>query len=294
MRIRIHPAFGIYLVFIALLSGYSDCLAILFSLLLHESCHYAAARLIGEQISQLELTPFGGMMQYREGKANRKGLSGVFVHACGPLSNYAFLLLAGIPAIQRLIPYEILKSLIHTNASMFIINMLPVLPLDGGNIVFCLGYYFFPVAKLVSFLGALGVAIGICGVLLFAYGFFVRQVFNCSLLIVSIYLIVCARSRRKQLLFENAFTVLQEHIASPLCVRRILHYRVPHDTVVSSLLSLMKQNAEIHIIFSDAEEDYELPEHVLLQALLATPSATVKEAYIQFPTGTPAKRMNDD
>lgn len=282
MRIKIHPSFGIYLLCIALLSSYSDCFAVLLVLIVHELCHYAVARSMGEQIDLLELTPFGGVMKYRAGYSSKKGLQGIAIHSAGPLGNYAFLLFVSNIAIQNSFYPAFRRSLIHANCSMLLINLLPVLPLDGGSIVFCIGYYLFPIYKLVTILCASGMAAGCIGVLLSAYGLVVHKMLNCSLLIVSLYLTISAYSSKKQILCENIFAVLQEHQETSAKIKRILSYRVKSDIVLLDLIPLLKRDSSIHIVFNDGECSYELSENALLRALLTMPSATIKEAHMEF------------
>ena len=48
MRIRIHPAFALYLLSMAVFSSWQMTLCAMGALLVHEAGHYAAARLLGE------------------------------------------------------------------------------------------------------------------------------------------------------------------------------------------------------------------------------------------------------
>ena len=53
MRIRIHPAFTLYLLSMAVFSSWQMALCAMGALLVHEAGHYAAARLLGERIAQV-------------------------------------------------------------------------------------------------------------------------------------------------------------------------------------------------------------------------------------------------
>ncbi|MBQ7887797.1 MAG: hypothetical protein IJ313_13025 [Clostridia bacterium] len=250
----------------------------LIALLIHELWHYVAGRIVGEQIDQLELTPFGGIMRYKRGTVSHKGLRGVFVHAAGPLGNYMCLLAAGMPVIQKAVSPELLRSLIVSNASMLVLNVLPALPLDGGQIVFCLGYYFFPIAKLANCLSVLGIAVGISGVLLAVYGLIIRQMLNCSLVIVSLYLIVCARKSQRSLIAENIYAVVQERLTESIRIKRIEHYQVAPDTALFELIAFLKQDAGVMFSFSEGSRVHVLTEYVFCHALLTVPSMTIREA----------------
>lgn len=282
MQIRIHPSFCLYLLCYVFLSSFSNVLGILLALLIHELSHYAAARLIGEQIALLELTPFGGVMRYKPGSISSKGLKGVFLHAAGPLGNYAFLLAASMPMMRNLLPYDFQRSLILANSSMLFLNLLPAFPLDGGQVLFCLGYYLFPVAKLAAVLTALGIITGSLGLILSVYGLILHRMLNCSLLIVSLYLIVVAAQSRSHLLCENICAVAQEKLSDIVGIERIRYYRAAHNTPLLDLIPLMKPGIAMHVSFINEGKEYELTDIQLCQALLTMPSSVLLEAYLHF------------
>ena len=282
MRVRIHPSFTAYLLCIAVLSSYTNCICILLTLIVHEAFHYGACLLVGEQIEQVELTPCGGVMTYKEGTIPHKGIKGVIVHASGPMGNYLFLIALCLPMVQRCVNPLYLRSLFLANSSMLLINLLPVFPLDGGHIVFCLGYYFFPVAKLIRFLSALGTTVGGCGIALSVYGFLFQQQLNCSLLIISIHLFFHARKEQKLLLAENIFTVIHERLCEVTRIKRIQHYLVMQDEPLTNLLPTLREGISVSYFFWEENLRLELTEYAFCQALLEKNSVTVKEAYLKY------------
>lgn len=282
MRISLHPSLILYLPCVALLSSFDHCIGMLLALLVHEAGHYAASRIIGEQIARIYLTPFGGVMQYKRGVVPSKGVKGVFLHAAGPLGNYLFLLGIGLPGVQNIFHHDLLRILILANSSMLLFNLLPALPLDGGQIVFCIGYYLFPVTKLASVLFSLGILTGISGLMLSIYGLISHQMLNCSLVIVSLYLIVITIQSRKTLLAENICAVIQERWTAPPRIRRIEHYQVSPETPVLDLVPLIKENISISVSFSDDNHTRILTEDILCNALLSKSQSTLREAYALF------------
>ena len=280
MQMKFHPSFWIYLFCIAILSSLYDCLALIAALLIHELGHYAAAELVGEQIAMLEITPCGGVMIYKQGACPHKGMKGILVHSAGPAANWLFLLTAGIPACQRISNPALMHSLFLANVSMLVINLLPVLPLDGGHVIFCLFYYFFPVSGLVRCLSFLGMISGIAGIALCIYGLIYHQVFNCSLAIISFYLVISEGNHRRMLLCENIYTVIHERMLSEHQIRKKVTYQVSPDTILLDLIDLLKQNISVSFVFYEKQKMLELTEEEFCRALLTMQTATVRNAYL--------------
>ncbi|MCI7705188.1 MAG: hypothetical protein MSP08_12740 [Clostridiales bacterium] len=279
MRIRIHPAFALYLLSMAVFSSWQMTLCAMGALLVHEAGHYAAARLLGERIAQVELTPFGGVMTYAPGKSPSKGIRGVFVAAAGPLGNALALLAASSPSVQRALGHDGMQAFIMANLAMLCLNLMPVLPLDGGNIVFSIGYYLFPAGRLIALLTTCGMVTGLGLALLALYGLIMLGTLNCSLLMIGGYLMLCARRSRAEMLAQNLYAVVQERQENPEGIRSMCLYRVPQDIRVQALLEPMERAPCAAFIFEDAQGIHIVGEKDVCRFLLDTPSLTLAQVW---------------
>lgn len=106
------------------------------SVFLHEVAHAVVARSRGHVVTELAVTLWGGHTAYSG--ASRRPLDGILVSVVGPLTN---LLLAVVcwfaflaqPAMT--IPALLLYAAAFSNAFVGFFNLLPGLPLDGGQIL---------------------------------------------------------------------------------------------------------------------------------------------------------------
>ena len=279
MRIRSHPAFALYLLSMAVFSSWQMTLCAMGALLVHEAGHYAAGRMLGEQIAQVELTPFGGVMTYAPGKSPSKGIRGVCVAAAGPLGNELALLAAAAAPVQRVLGYEGTQAFIMANLAMICLNLLPALPLDGGGIVFSIGYYLFPAGRLIALLTTLGMLTGLGLALLALYGLICLGTLNCSLLMIGGYLMLCARRSRAEVLAQNLYAVVQERQESPEGIRSLRLYLVPQDIRVHALLEPMQRAPCAAFVFEDAQGIHVVGEKDVCHFLLEAPSLTLEQAW---------------
>lgn len=108
-----------------------EVLLIITSILIHELGHAAVARMLGVNVMEVELLPFGGQAKIEDftGLDPEKE---IYVAAAGPvisLSLAAFLWMA-VPECSSM-----MTLFIRLNLFLGIFNLLPALPLDGGRIL---------------------------------------------------------------------------------------------------------------------------------------------------------------
>jgi len=185
--LRLHPA-GLLLIGLLVMSGQRmPALIALLSLLIHESFHLLALGFLKAPLRQVELTPFGGIMDVETFQSlpvrHRVGIA-----ASGVLGS----VLAGLLCFW--IPGEkgFLRDLGGMSLALGLWNALPVLPMDGGQVLAALGDGHSWGRKLRKALMVLGVVLGFGLMALAIYGAWHGYV-NLTLLMVGPYLCYAAR-----------------------------------------------------------------------------------------------------
>jgi len=176
--------------------GYLAEFIILFCLvLLHELSHICAAKLCGAKVSGLTIMPLGLSAAIKDFDFLSTAKK-IFILLAGPFLN---LILAGaaFAFFGDAVPF-----FIGANLGIFIFNMLPILPLDGGNLFMTLfnnKLGILPTADILAALGrffaALVVALGAVQVVLYPY--------NISLICLGVYLYRASKDR--SISYQNAF-----------------------------------------------------------------------------------------
>lgn len=124
MKLRINPLTVLVFAIVSVTGGIrlytiSYCL-----MALHESAHLAAARMIGLRAEKMTVSPFGLHLTL-DCKIVNSFADEVILYLSGPLVNVVFALVFAI------LGYEDLYKL---NTALFVMNILPFPPLDGGMI----------------------------------------------------------------------------------------------------------------------------------------------------------------
>lgn len=109
-------------------------LASLCAMLIHELGHLLIGKALGISISSVELTPFGGVITV-DGLQTVSPLRRVLFAFAGPAASALGCFLAAFAANASWIDLSFSTHFARSNFLLFCVNLLPVLPLDGGRIV---------------------------------------------------------------------------------------------------------------------------------------------------------------
>ena len=153
----------------------AEYLALFFIVLLHEYGHALACRQVGGTANEIMLWPVGGMAYVIP--PLRPGPT-LWSNAAGPLVNVAILIVLAPAALMqdrfsilgRTAPnvQSFLMALIVINLLVLGFNLLPIYPLDGGQILRCL--LWFVVGRARSLMAAVQIGFaGVVGLLLLAW-----------------------------------------------------------------------------------------------------------------------------
>ena len=144
----------------------------------HELAHYCAAKCIGLECESFTLSPFGAHLQLKN-KIVNSFAEELILYGVGPAFN-AILSIVGI-ILKMPILYNI-------NTALFILNVLPVVPLDGGMILLRIISHYTGRRRAKIILSVFSVIIGIIFLSAAVYLMYVG-IINISFFIIAVLLI---------------------------------------------------------------------------------------------------------
>ncbi len=176
-------------------------------MILHEIAHLIAAVCIGLKIDYIAFLPFGVNLRLKN-KMVYSIADEIILYISGPLVNAFFAVFAAL--FYRYCPYYLIRMFYISNIMLFIMNLLPALPLDGGIItrkILMYRYGFRNAEKIMKIISAvISAAVTALGIYA-AY----KTHFNYSVLLFSLLLIgnIFTRNEKynidfiKELMFHN-------------------------------------------------------------------------------------------
>ncbi len=184
--LRLNFFFLLLLVVYACFGLLGEMLLVFAVVLLHEAGHVLVARSLGITVREVELLPFGGVAKLDNFFSADPGVE-TRIAVAGPLNN---LVLAGFVLFWQRFPFwqwPAAPFFLQCNLAMAAVNLLPVLPLDGGRILRAWlsrrsGYR--PATERIVRLGKLVAIASVAGALWSLY----RGLFNLNLLLLGFFL----------------------------------------------------------------------------------------------------------
>ncbi len=251
--------------FIAVTYGFfgllPEIIIIFASVIIHELAHTIIGLLLGIQVVEIEMFPFGGQAKI-ESFHGLDPANEIYTAIAGPLCS---LSIAAIFYFLPLAPAsEYLGLLIKLNVALGLFNLLPFLPLDGGRVLraaLSQSIGFKKATKLTALIGE------IAGVFILAVGIYLTYYYfsGANLILIGIMLFWSARQEGKLLMYSfmrflvkkkselsnKGFLPARQMVCSPETkIKKILIETMPSYYM---LVVVIDQNHGVLGILSEAE-----------------------------------------
>lgn len=186
-KYKLHPIFIVYVVFLLIVGQTSSVLLYMLVVVLHELSHSFVAQKLGYKLDKLTLMPYGVCLNYKTNIFTAQ--DEILIALAGPIINF-FMAVFCIalwwifPALQ---PFTYVFCV--CNVVLFVFNLLPCYPLDGGRIL--TGYLTKKYDRKIALKVTLFFNYFVCAIFVFMFvlGLFLG-VINTNLLIIASFLFI--------------------------------------------------------------------------------------------------------
>lgn len=176
LNIHLHPILIIFGIIAFFTGTFIEFFIILFIVIVHELGHYTVARTLNWRIQSITLWVFGGVMITDE-HGNKPIWEELLVTIGGPFQH--LLIYTVIFLLDGFIPSYWLELIYFYNTIIFVFNLLPIWPLDGGKLLFLCLSFFMPFRQSYHFIIKFSMLLTVCFIIyqLFIYSFTLSSFF---------------------------------------------------------------------------------------------------------------------
>ncbi len=144
-KCHIHYTSIIYIILAFIVKQLSYYLLAMLIVLIHEFCHYSIAYYLNFTIDKVEILPFGAFLSLDD-NFNHSIIDEACVILAGPCSHFFIFVFI------QILPLCIYKNyLFMINRYIFLFNLLPIYPLDGGRFIGLILEMFIDIKKALHF-----------------------------------------------------------------------------------------------------------------------------------------------
>jgi stage IV sporulation protein FB len=195
--------------------------------IIHEFSHVCVAKKLGIGINKIEIFPFGVTAQISE-TVVKKPHKEIIIAITGPISNIILAIIGRVELAYNIFPSELIQFFITINLAMLVMNLLPILPLDGGRIMRAIFTMNFGTVKAYNFsikvTRILSIAAIFTGITILIF-----TKFNFSLLIIGVFLL--------------SNTLAERNSSSLIAMRGIIYTQSKVDNIMRGN-SIVAKNTE--------------------------------------------------
>lgn len=134
-KVHIHPLLWVVVALSVATARFYELLLLLFIIFVHEFGHAAAASYFSWRIKKISLLPFGGVAEMDE-HGNRPLKEEAIVILAGPAQHIWLVLFAFMLNQLSIFDDAFFRLFLQYNLMIFLFNLLPIWPLDGGKFIF--------------------------------------------------------------------------------------------------------------------------------------------------------------
>ena len=134
-KIKVHPTLWFVIGISVATAHFTEMMMLLAIIFVHEMGHAVCAQYFKWRIKSIGLLPFGGNLETEE-YGNKSLKEDMLVVLAGPIQHIWLIGLSYGLYFFSVISYDTYQTFFYMNMILFLFNLLPIWPLDGGRLLF--------------------------------------------------------------------------------------------------------------------------------------------------------------
>lgn len=261
-KIHIHPLLWFMCGLAIVTAHFKQFIMLFFIVFIHELGHAVAALFFSWRIKRILLLPFGGVADTDE-CGNRPLKEEIIVSLAGPIQHVWLVLVAFLLTKLGVMNEGLFKMFFEYNAAIFLINLLPIWPLDGGKLLFAAFTMYSSFGKAFE------------KVILFSFGsttvlvLFILLVapYQISLWMIALFLIYSLINEWKHRKYMVMRFLLERHYGKKVSYNRLKPLVVQYnESIIDVLLKFYRGQKHSIVIMKNERQQGALDENELLYA----------------------------
>lgn len=278
LKLHIHPLFWIVAALGIVTAQFKQLILLFIIVFFHEMGHAVCARFFSWRIKNIMLLPFGGMVEVDE-YGNRPFKEEFLVILSGPIQHVWMQGVAFLFLYFGLFEIDTFQLFTLFNATIFIFNLIPIWPLDGGKLLFLCFSYFqsFPNAHRLMIICSL---IGVILLSIISY-FFIPLHLNLWLIIA--FLLYSLYQEYKQRSFAYIRFLIERYYGKKQELLLLKPITVDQDESIFQVLLKFQRGCKHPIIVQkDGKKIFQFDENELLHAYFSDKRLNAKVGDLMY------------
>ncbi|MGD6816708.1 site-2 protease family protein [Metabacillus sp. 84] len=264
-KIHIHPFMWVMMAISAATAQFKTLALLLIIVLIHELGHAVCAVYFSWRVKSIVLLPFGGAAEMEE-HGNRSIKEELAVILAGPCQHILMQGFVWMMYLAGLVSPDDFSLFTFYNLSIFLFNLLPIWPLDGGKLLFILFslYKPFPAAHKQM------IVFSACFLIVYKLAVLTLFPFQLNLWMITVFLCYSLYHEYKQRRFVHLRFLMDRYYGSQKAIQKLDPLNVESDEELLAVMSRFKRGCKHPIIvYREGDKWSELDENELLHAFFS-------------------------
>lgn len=264
-KVYIHPLLWMMVGVAIMTARFMEVLTLFVIIFIHEMGHGIMAHFFSWRVKRIAILPFGGVAEVDE-HGNRPLKEELLVTVAGPLQHLWMAALVYFLMKSGLLSQDYYDLFMNFNMMVFLFNLLPIWPLDGGKLVHLLVSSYMPFLRAIQF----SLISSFVFLLLFHFFTLLTNPLNLNAWIVVCYLYLSLWLERKQKHYVFMRFLMERYYGKKTIFKGLKPIQVDGEEYLYEVLERFQRGSKHPvIIMKDGREIGKLDENEVLHAYFA-------------------------